>query len=133
MVLLLGLTACNETTTEPGGTLAGTYTATHFRVTESGAAEVDVLANNGRLVINIAENNTTTGSLILPSNIQGGLTASMAGTANLSGSTVTFQQNEDTFVRDLSWTLTNNGLTVSDQLHQGTLYTITLTRQQSQQ
>ncbi len=133
MVLVLGLTACNETTTEPGDTLAGNYTATYFRVTESGATEVDVLANNGRLVINIAENNTTTGSLILPSNVQGGLTASMAGTANLSGSTVTFQQNEDTFVRDLSWTLTNNGLTVSDQLHQGTLYTITLTRQQSQQ
>lgn len=128
MVLVMGLTACNGTTA-PTDELAGSYTATFFRVTPSGASEIDVLANNGRLTINIAENNATTGSLLLPPSIDGGITASMAGTANQSGSTVTFQQNVDTFVRDLSWTRSSVGLTVADQAVAGNLYTITLTRQ----
>ena len=128
-MLVVGLTACNDTTTPDDAPLAGTYSATYFRVTPSGEGEIDVLLNGGELNIVIAENNTTSGRLILPANVNGGLTASMAGTAALSGSTVTFQQVLDTPVRDLSWERTSGGLSVTDQSIEGTLYTITLTRQ----
>lgn len=128
MVLVMGLTACN-TTTDNSDPLEGSYSATLFRITPSGESEVDVLANGGRLTMTISETNTTTGSLIVPSSVDGGITASMTGTAVLSGSTVTFQQTVDTFVSDLTWTRTPSGLTVSNQLLDGSLYTITLSRQ----
>lgn len=129
MVLVMGLAACESDSTGPEGPLEGTYTATYFRITPAGEAEADVIAAGGSLTINIAENNTTTGQLIVPSSITGGQTASMAGAATLSGSVVTFQQTANTFVRDLSWTRTALGLNVNEQLLDGVEYTITLTKQ----
>lgn len=129
MVLLMGVAACDTDTTGPEGPLDGTYTATYFRITPPDESEVDVLAAGGSLTINITENLATSGNLIVPSSITGGVTASMAGSATVSGSVVTFEQAIDTFVRDLSWTRTNLGLVVTDQVIQGAEYTITLTKQ----
>jgi hypothetical protein len=129
MVLLMGVAACDTDTTGPEGPLDGTYTATYFRITPPDESEVDVLAAGGSLTINITENLATSGNLIVPSSITGGVTASMAGSATVSGSVVTFEQAIDTFVRDLSWTRTNLGLVVTDQVIEGAEYTITLTKQ----
>ena len=129
MLLLMGLTACETDTTGPDGPIEGTYTATYFRVTPPDESEVDVLGAGGSLTINITENLATSGNLFIPSTITGGVTASMAGSATVSGSVVTFQQTINTFVRDLSWTRTAVGLAVTDQIIDGTEYTITLTKQ----
>lgn len=128
MMLSVVLAGCNETTA-PSGDLAGSYSANLFRITASGESEVDVLAAGGVLEINIAEDNTTTGTLDIPGSITGAINASMAGTAVVSGSTVTFQQDVDTFMRDLSWARGNGRLTVYGQVVNGTTYRIALVRE----
>jgi len=123
------LIGCSST--DPGSVeLAGSYTATVLRVTPAGQGVLDVLAAGGSLTIVVTGSNTTTGTLSIPASVNGGVpfVASMAGTATLSGSTVQFQQTADTFVRDLSWTLTANSLSVNGQLVSGDTYTITLTK-----
>lgn len=125
------LVACGSDSPTQTETLAGTYTATTFRVTPSGQAMVDVLAQNGALSITIAPDNSTTGSLLVPSTVAGGtaLLASMLGTASRTGSTVRFQQTADTFVRDLAWTVSGTTLQVNDLAAGSARFTITLTRQ----
>jgi hypothetical protein len=115
--------------TEPED-LAGSYSATVFKVTPAGQATIDVLAAGGSLTITITGNNTTSGTLSIPASLNGGVpfTASMEGTVTLSGSTVAFQQTADTFVRDLSWTFAGNSLSVSNQLVSGDAHTLTLTK-----
>jgi hypothetical protein len=112
--------------------LAGTYTATQFSVTPTGQAAINVLASGGSLVITIAESGATSGSLTIPSSLTGTgqpETVSMSGTAVRSGSTVTFQQTGDSFVRDLEWTLDAVGLRMVNQVAGSAAFTITLTRQ----
>ena len=125
------LVACGSDSPTQTETLAGTYTATTFRVTPTGQAMVDVLAQNGALSITIAPDNSTTGSLLVPSTVAGGtaLLASMLGTASRTGSTVRFQQTADTFVRDLAWTVSGTTLQVNDLAAGSARFTITLTRQ----
>ena len=56
------------------------------------------------------------------------LAASMNGSAVQSGNSVTFSQNADTFVRDLTWTVNGKLLQVVNKTAGGTSFTITLTR-----
>ena len=116
--------------TDPSVSLTGTYVATAFSVTPTGQAVINVLAAGGSLTITIAANNTTTGNLSIPASINGGtaLSASMEGTATVAGTHVEFQQNADTFVRDLTWTFGNNTLSVNNQTAGAAAHTITLTR-----
>jgi hypothetical protein len=129
-VLVLGAASCdNDKPTQPP--VATTfYDASTFRVTPTGQPTIDVLAQGGSLVLAIASDGVTGGALVLPSNVTGGaaLTASMAGTAVRSGSTVTFEQAADTFVRDLTWTVNGSDLQVVNQPAGGAAYTITLSR-----
>jgi hypothetical protein len=127
------LVACggdSPTQTPQADTLAGTYTATTFRVTPTGQAMIDVLAQNGSLVLTIASDNSTSGSLLVPSTVPGGtaLLASMLGTATRTGTTVRFQQTADTFVRDLTWTISGKTLQVSDLAAGSARFTVTLTK-----
>ena len=134
-MMLLGLVAgfagaCGGDSTG-NSTIAGTYTATVFSVTPTGQAAINVIAAGGSLIIAIATNNATSGSLAIPASINGGtaFNADLAGTATVSGSTVHFQQTADTFVRDLTWTHSGTTLTVTNQAAGSASYTITLTRQ----
>ena len=108
----------------------GTYTARVFLVTPTGQSQINVLAAGGSLSITIAANGHTTGSLQVPSSVTGGpeLVASMEGTADIGGLTVTFEQTADTFVRDLSWSRIEGTLVVTEQTVGGATYTITLSR-----
>ncbi len=123
--------ACGSDGPTEGPTLAGAYQATTFRVTPTGQSTIDALSQGGALSIVIAANNTTTGTLTLPASVTGAapLTASMAGTAVRTGGNVDFAQSADSFVRDLTWTLGTNTLSVTDQTVGGARFTIVLTRQ----
>ncbi len=125
------LAACGSDTPTQANTLAGSYRATTFRVTPTGQSAMDILAQNGTFTITVGADNATTGSLFLPASVTGGaaLTASMAGTAVRTGSSIQFQQLADTFVRDLVWTVSGNALTVVDQEAGSARFTITLARQ----
>ena len=129
-LVMIALAACGSNT-EPGpNVLPGSYTATTFRVTPPGQTEINVLATGGSLTIAITEALATTGSLNQPASTTGGapFVASMAGTVSRNGSSVTFTQSADTFVRDLTWTHSGRTITVNNQVVAGATYTITLTR-----
>jgi hypothetical protein len=119
--------ACDST--EPGS-IAGTYEATSFVVTETGEAPVDVLAEGGGLTITIAADNSTTGTLTIPASLTGGtdINLSMTGTALRHGDVVHFEQTADSFVRDISWAIEGNNL-VGVFTNAGVTVAITLTRQ----
>ena len=123
------LAACGDGATE-SSSIAGTYTATTFRITPSGQAAVDVLARGGTLVLTIDGDNRTSGMLSLPSAVTGGeaFTASMTGRAVRTGNTVRFEQTADTFVRDLRWTVDGRTLRAENQTAGAGAFTITLTR-----
>lgn len=131
---LLALSAClsgcgSDTPSQPSA-LAGTYTATVFRVTPTGQATIDVLAQGGSLSITIASDNAASGTLSLPASVAGTpFTASMTGTAVQTGGTVRFEQTADTFVRDLTFTIVGNTLQATNQVAGVGSFTITLTRQ----
>jgi hypothetical protein len=114
---------------------AGTWTAIQLLVTPAGQSQIDILAAGGSLTIVIAQNFTTSGSLVIPASVNGGtpFTASMAGTVAFPSSTLraTFVQAADTFVRDLSWEVTSGDtkLSVTNQTAGSASFTITLTKQ----
>ena len=124
------LSSCGSSSTTDVSPIAGSYSATTFRVTPPGQDAIDIAAQGGTLTLSIAADNSTSGALVIPARVTGvaSLTASMAGTATQSGATVRFQQTADTFVRDLTWTVNGTALLVQNQILDGTSFTITLTR-----
>ncbi len=124
------LSACGDDGVINPDPIAGAYTATTFRATPTGLAEIDILAQGGGLVLSINGANTTAGTLSLPAVVTGTVATqvSMAGTATRNGSGVKFEQSADTFVRDLNWTFANNTLSVTNQSVGGATYTIVLAR-----
>ena len=130
VLLTSTLVACPHGNPTQASPVAGTYVATVLRATPTGQAPIDVLAQGGTLSIVVAPDFSTTGMLTIPASIVGRLiTASMEGSATVTGSTVTFQQSADTFIRDLTFTMSGNTLTTKDQPRGGATYTITLKRQ----
>ena len=122
--------ACGSDGPTQPSSVAGAYVATTFRVAPAGQSTIDVLAGGGTLSINIAADNSTTGSLTLPASLAGSTTSlSMAGTAVVSGSTIKFQQTADTFVRDLTFTISGNTLSATNQTAGGATFSVTLTKQ----
>ena len=129
-ILATALLACTGTEFVEGTTFeTGTYAASLiFRITPPGGEPIDVRAAGGSLSITFRSDGTTTGSLHVPASVTGGapFTASMAGTAVITGLTVRFEQEADSFVRDLVWSRIEDTLVVLDQDVSGTRYTITL-------
>ncbi|MEO7711621.1 MAG: hypothetical protein ABIV10_01730 [Gemmatimonadaceae bacterium] len=111
--------------------LVGTFLATTFESAALGQGAVNVLAQGGTLGVNVANNFVTVGTLIVPAVVNGGVTftASLAGTVVRTDSTVRFNLPADSFVRDLTFTLTRNRLEARNQSVSGTTYDIVLTRQ----
>ena len=128
LVLSLAICGCSESFGPED--LEGTWNATTFMFTRPGEAPVNFLAAGGTLTIFISETGITTGSLVVPEAIAGSiLSASMAGTATLEGSTVRFIQQADTFVEVISFTLSGRTMSAVSQNSGGTLFTVVLTRQ----
>jgi hypothetical protein len=130
-VALVAIVGCGSGDSTSPETLAGSYTATTFLVTPDGQAPVNVLSQGGSLTLTLASDKSVTGTLHLPASATGAepLTVTMNGTVTMSGSTVEFQQAADTFVRDLTWSVGTNALSVTNQRAGASVFTITLTRQ----
>jgi hypothetical protein len=74
---------------------------------------VDLLAQGSHVTLDLATDGTTTGQLFVPGGDEDGgdLDVDLTGTWTLSGSTVTFDQAGDTFIRDVEFTAEQNRLT----------------------
>ena len=92
--------------------VSGSYSASSFTVTSS-AGTLDLLDLGATADVTLAANGTTTGRLFVPGGAEGGgdLDEDLTGTWSLSGSTVTFNQTADTFIRDAPFTASQNRLT----------------------
>ena len=122
------LAACSD-----GGAdvhIVSSYEATTFTVTPTGQAPINVLAAGGSLTINLMSDGTTTGALVVPAAANGGtaINESMAGTFTRVGDTVTFDQDADTFVRDMDFTVSGSTLTGLENFG-GVTIAVTLTLQ----
>ena len=92
--------------------VVGSYSAETFTVTSS-AATVDFLALGAEVDVILATDGTTTGHLFAPGAGEDGedFEADLTGTWTLTDSTVTFDHEGDTFIRDVEFTATRNRLT----------------------
>jgi hypothetical protein len=92
--------------------VAGTYNATVFTATSSELGTVNLLSAGATVHVVLNPDGTTTGHIFVPDLGQedGELDADLTGTWTLSGSTVTFSQTADTFIRDVEFTAAQNSL-----------------------
>jgi hypothetical protein len=92
--------------------VSGSYSAASFTLTTV-AGTVDLLALGADVTAVLAPDGTTTGHLSVPGGGEGGedVEADLTGTWTLSGTTVTFNQTADTFIRDVEFTAGENTLT----------------------
>ena len=118
------LSACDSDGTED--TPSGTYEATLFEVEIDGET-VNVLAAGGDLRIDLRNNGTAAGVIIVPDELAedpGDTRIEFEGTYSVSGDRVDFDHEADTFVRDADWTYDDGRLETAD----GEI-TVVLTRQ----
>jgi hypothetical protein len=127
--LIAVASACGSST--DSNPIAGSYTATTFLVTPTGQSAMNILTQGGSLTIAIANDNSTTGTLFIPASANAGtaFTASMAGTAVQTGSTVHFTQSADSFVRNLTFSVGDGVLQVTNQTAGSATFTIVMSRQ----
>jgi hypothetical protein len=74
---------------------------------------IDLLATGSEISVTLAPDGTTTGRLFIPDVGEGGtdVEGDLTGTWTLSGSTVTFDQAADRFIRDVEFTAERDRLT----------------------
>ena len=102
--------------------VAGTYNASQFTATASGPP-VNLLALGATVHVVLNPDGTTTGHLFVPDVVgQGEVDADLTGTWTLSGSTVTFSQSADTFIRDVEFTAAQNSLEADGTFEGTTLH-----------
>lgn len=108
--------------------LAGSYEAQSFTATESGRT-ISLPAQGASFDIVLTADGTTNGRLLLPGADEDGgdFDASMAGSWTLKGDTVRFQQDADTFVRDMPF-LVRDGRLVGTSENDGARVDVTLSR-----
>ena len=133
LLVVLALAACSDST-EPGDSIAGSYTATRAIVTDGGTP-TNALAVGATIHLTLSENGTTSGTVHLP----GALTdsgepedQSLAGTwtVNEAGTQVTFDFAEvsDFAFEDTPWTVDGDELNFSSSSGEGDSIEITLTK-----
>jgi hypothetical protein len=123
--------ACGSDSTAPRSPLVGSYNAILF-VTTGSSGQTNQIQAGSTLSINLAANGSTTGHLhIVASGGYPALEADMAGTWTQTGSSVTFSQAADTFVRNMTFAVTAAGSSwqlVGNQVFSGTQIQITLSQ-----
>lgn len=116
MLLLTTLAVACGDATGPSGADADTLPPTLENIVGAYAATIftgggfDVLALGGGLEMTLAIDGSVTGTMEIPAAAGGPFTADMAGTYSVTGNSLTFTQDADTFVRDMTWTWTNGVL-----------------------
>ena len=103
-------------------TVVGSYTASTFTLTTS-AGTTNLLTSGATVSVTLAADGSTTGRLFVPGGAEDGgdFDADLAGTWALAGSTVTFSQTADTFIRDVAFTATRNRLTAEGTFDEETV------------
>jgi hypothetical protein len=131
---LAALAACgdDDSTGPTPASVAGTYHPTQIDLTFAGSTVVvDALELGTALEIVLTPQGTTTGTLIVPAVLtEDGIdedVIDLTGTYAISGNTLTFQGQGDSFIRDVQWTIGNGTLTASRTDAKGTIE-VTLTR-----
>jgi hypothetical protein len=125
VLLVLG---CDDSTGSGDGDgptmsdVAGSYEATTLMVEEGGVTTNFLLAG-ASFEITLALDGTTTGRLFVPGGDEGGgdFDADLEGTWALNGSTVTFDHDADTFVRDMDFEYANGRLTGQETFNNVTI------------
>jgi hypothetical protein len=104
--------------------VAGTYNATLFTATIGSQQPTNLLSLGATVHVVLNPDGTTTGHIFVPDLGQedGELDADLTGTWTLSGSTVTFSQTADTFIRDVEFTAAQNSLESEGTFEDTTLH-----------
>jgi hypothetical protein len=110
MLALATLAACgDDSSTNPNEAVAGTYHATRMDVTFVGDTPTDALAFGGSIDIVLTPQGTTTGTLVVPAFLtEDGIdedVIDLAGTYTITGNTLRFQGQGDSFIPDIDWTI----------------------------
>lgn len=138
LAALAGLLACAGGGAGPSGAgdsdntnnmvdVVGTYELKTFTTT-AGGVTTDQLEAGADLTLTLNPDNTMTGQLVVPKNAGGTVAVvAMTGTWTLTGSTLRFEQNADTFVRQMPFEVTPNRLDGHATL-KGTTFNVSLTR-----
>ena len=102
-------------------TLVGSYAATMFTFSQTGAAPKDALAAGGSVTLRIANDLSTSGTMVIPASVTGGATMSFSllGTAAKQGDIVTLNLVSDTFLRDMQFAFDGTALSGSGTFGDG--------------
>jgi hypothetical protein len=105
LALALGSCGGEDTFSPTVESVAGSYTASSLTLTSS-VGTTDLLALGSTVDITLAADGTTSGRLFVPGGDDDGsdLDVDLAGTWTLSGSTVTFNQTGNSFIREVEFT-----------------------------
>ena len=116
------IAACSDSTAPTMESVAGTYTATTFTLVE-GTTTTDVLADGGSITLTLNAGGTTAGRVLVPEGGEGGgdFDEDLTGTWMLQGSTVTLDHVADTFLRDMSFTVSGNRLSGQETFDEVTI------------
>lgn len=115
------LTSCNE------NTIVGTYSATTFTYAPAGSTPQNVLAAGGSISLVIADDHTTSGTMVMPASIQGGGTYSLLGKAGQVGDTVRLNLVSDILLRDIDFAFDGSSLSGS-KTFSGTAVVVVLSK-----
>jgi hypothetical protein len=129
--LLLAASLATSCMTEPSApqSVAGSYSATRLRFTQTGLATVDALSAGATIAMTLLEDGTTSGGLVIPAALNDGVaeTLDLTGTFQYTSGVVTFSHTSDTFIRDVPWTAGTNTL-VTTATAGGIQYDVILTK-----
>jgi hypothetical protein len=105
LALALGSCGGEDTFSPTVESVAGSYTASSLTLVSS-VGTTDLLALGSTVAISLDANGITSGRLFVPGGDDDGsdLDVDLAGTWTLSGSTVTFNQPGDSFIREVEFT-----------------------------
>ncbi|PYO93153.1 MAG: hypothetical protein DMD62_10755 [Gemmatimonadetes bacterium] len=108
LVVAVAAVACSDSFKPTTETIGGVYELQTL-TTDSAGVHRDLVAAGASLELMLAPGGQVIGELWLPVDTLMAF-ADMLGTWTLSGKTVHFTQNVDTFVRDMDWIASESGL-----------------------
>lgn len=127
---ILLLPACGDETpfSPTPENVAGSYQATTLTATQAGIT-LNLLQLGSSISLVMNQDGTTSGRLLAPGQGDNGedIDADLTGTWTLQGSTVTFDQPGDTFIRDVPFSVSHNRLS-AEGIFDGNTIAVVLTK-----
>jgi hypothetical protein len=129
LVAVAAAVACSDAFKPTTENVLGNYSVRTFETTDT-SGTIDWVQRGGTMTISLGPFGITTGHLFLPGAAEGGgdFDQLLIGDWALAGNTITFSMPAvDTFVRDIPWTVSKNGLS-GDHTFRGTRMRVVLTK-----